>query len=59
MVVTKGHFQYYGAAYPYGMNFGGSTGSSAASASGFPATKGEYGSSYYGSYASWTGNPYR
>ena len=48
--------QYYGAAYPYGMNFGGSGGSS--SSSGF-ATKGEYGSSYYGSYASWTGNPYR
>jgi len=47
--------QYYGAAYPYGMNFGGSGGSS--SSSGF-ATKGEYGSSYYGSYASWTGNPY-
>ena len=48
--------QYYGAAYPYGMNFGGSGSSS--SASGF-ATKGEYGSSYYGSYAGWTGNPYR
>ena len=48
--------QYYGAAYPYGMNFGGSGSSS--STSGF-ATKGEYGSSYYGSYASWTGNPYR
>ena len=48
--------QYYGAAYPYGMNFGGSGSSS--STSGF-TTKGEYGSSYYGSYASWTGNPYR
>ena len=48
--------QYYGAAYPYGMNFGGSGSSS--STSGF-ATKGEYGSSYYGSYASWSGNPYR
>ena len=50
--------QYYNAAaaYPYGMNFAGS--GSSASASGFP-TKGEYGSSYYGSYASWTGNPYR
>ena len=49
--------QYYGAAaYPYGMNFGG-TGSTSSTA-GF-GTKGEYGSSYYGSYASWTGNPYR
>ena len=50
--------QYYNAAaaYPYGMNFAGS--GSSATSSGFP-TKGEYGSSYYGSYASWTGNPYR
>ena len=48
--------QYYGAAYPYGMNFTGSGSSS--SSSGF-GPKGEYGSSYYGSYASWTGNPYR
>ena len=48
--------QYYGAAYPYGMGgFGGS--SSGSSGAGF--TKGEYGSSYYSNYASWTGNPYR
>ena len=49
--------QYYGAAYPYGMGgFGSST--SGTAGAGF-STKGEYGSSYYGSYASWTGNPYR
>ena len=48
--------QYYGAAYPYGMNFTSSGSSS--SSTGF-GPKGEYGSSYYGSYASWTGNPYR
>ena len=49
--------QYYGAAYPYGMGGFGSS-STGASGAGF-TTKGEYGSSYYGSYASWTGNPYR
>ena len=50
--------QYYGAAYPYGMGgFGSSSSGSSGAGAGF-TTKGEYGS-YYGSYASWTGNPYR
>ena len=49
--------QYYGgAAYPYGM--GSFTGSTGTGAGGGFGTKGDY-SSYYGSYPSWTGNPYR
>jgi len=48
--------QYYGgAAYPYGM--GSFTGSTGTGAGGGFGTKGDY-SSYYGSYPSWTGNPY-
>jgi len=49
--------QYYGgAAYPYGM--GGFAGTGGSGAGGGFGAKGDYSSSYYGSYASWTGNPY-